>query len=364
MRAWFFCPENDLALADGGARYTPPAGALAVARAGRLLPMLWASDDDVVIVPRREWQCEATLEVAGRLRSLYGARGRVVCETDLTGYDLAPWGWSRYTRTLLNEAGMHVKQTYDDEALDRIRTLSHRSISIRVNTLIGEQGISIPPLPVEARSFGDVVALSRDYERMGYRGVVVKLPWSCSSRGVVMADSERVAAISGQLEGMIRRQGSVMVEPWLERGSDFAMLFESDGEGSVAFRAVSTFVTDIMGRYGGNVIGHQEALKAIVGELPHELVQAVENALGDVIGHDYKGWLGVDMMRYTHDRFSCIAPCVEVNLRMTMGVAAYLTATRMLTDGLLGYDELRLLTVTPAGISLPPYQYVKDFKRV
>ncbi len=352
MKAWLFCPENDMALADGGARYTPPAGALAVGRAGRLLPMLWASDDGVVIVPRREWQGEATLEAADRMRSLYGAHGRVVCEADLSGYELSPWGWSSYVRTLLREAGATDGDMYDDEAVGRIRALSHRRISVKVNSLLQERGVTVPPLPVEVRSLDEITAIARDYEGIGYCGVVIKLPWSCSSRGVVMADSKRIAALGGQIEGMIRRQGSVLVEPWVNGTADFAMLFESYGGGRVMYRALSAFVTDSAGRYGGNVVGRQSSLRSIVGELPQKLIPALEEALGNVIGRDYKGWLGVDMMRYTYDGISCIAPCVEVNLRMTMGVAAYLTAGRMLADGLLHGGELRLLNVTPAGVSL------------
>lgn len=353
MKAWFFCPENDMALADGGARYTPPAGALAVGRAGRLLPMLWADEDDMVIVPRREWQGEATVMSADRLRSLYGARGRVVCEAGLAeDADIMPWGWSPYTRTLLGETGISVEQMYDDIALERIRGLSHRRISVRINSLMSESGILLPPIPIEVRALDEVITLSRDYARRGYRGVVVKLPWSCSSRGVAMGDCDRIAALTSQIEGMIRRQGSVMVEPWLERTADFALLFESDGEGRVAYRAASTFVTDSAGRYGGNVVAQQSVIAEMVGALPGGLIQAAETALSRTIGRDYRGWLGMDMMRYTYEGDERIAPCVEVNLRMTMGVAAYLTAARMYADGLLRDGERRLLNVTPAGINL------------
>ena len=277
----------------------------------------------------------------------------MVCEAVGSDHaEIVPWGWSRYTRTLLGEAGISPESVYDDESLERIRTLSHRSISVKVNSMIEAQGVSIPPVPVKTGSMDEVMTLSRDYARRGYRGVVVKLPWSCSSRGVVMGDCDRIAALTSQIEGMIRRQGSVMVEPWLERTADFALLFESDGEGRVAYRAASTFVTDSAGRYGGNVVAQQSVIAEMVGTLPGGLIQAAETALSRTIGRDYRGWLGVDMMRYTYEGDERIAPCVEVNLRMTMGVAAYLTAARMYADGLLREGERRLLNVTPAGINL------------
>ena len=47
-RLLYYNPWNDLALAANVARFTPPAGAVAMADGGALLPLWWAKPDDYV----------------------------------------------------------------------------------------------------------------------------------------------------------------------------------------------------------------------------------------------------------------------------------------------------------------------------
>ena len=58
--------------------------------------------------------------------------------------------------------------------------------------------------------------------------------------------------------------------------------------------------------------------------------------LGKVYHGAYEGYLGVDMMICQEENGYYVHPCVEVNLRMNMGVVSRLLYDRFLRDGVKG----------------------------
>ena len=71
MKLHLFNPENDLALGLGCRHYTPPPHAAAIHRAGALLPMWWANEDDLVLAPAE------LNEEADMLARQFGLHGRI-----------------------------------------------------------------------------------------------------------------------------------------------------------------------------------------------------------------------------------------------------------------------------------------------
>ena len=56
--------------------------------------------------------------------------------------------------------------------------------------------------------------------------------------------------------------------------------------------------------------------------------------LATTYGHSYKGYIGVDMIICrTNDGRNALHPCVEVNMRMNMGVLSTILAKRFLAKG-------------------------------
>jgi|GEM_PF-568466 len=373
MRVLLFNPENDLALAaeaSGVKEYTPPKGALEVGWCGALLPLWWASAEDVVLLPRNldERRIGEYMEEARRMRDAYGLCGRVetperLRETGEVRYATpVPWGWSRYARRLFREAGVAEECLPADSRLDDIKELSHRRHTVRVNREVADRlrafggdfsdRYSLPPLPVEAKSVAEVEAALLEWGT-----VMVKLPWSCSSRGVIKVMPDNINSLRERIAGMIRRQRSVMAEKYLKMSDnmavrDFAALFESDGGGKVRFRAWSLFRTDSNGRYAGNLVASQEELLhrlPLPEEVAVRVAEALQESLGNLVGYSYKGWLGVDMMVWSGEEGRLgIAPCVEINLRSTMGVAAMHVSSRTVCG------VARILNVTSGGCVLTP----------
>ena len=115
-----------------------------------------------------------------------------------------------------------------------------------------------------------------------------------------------------------------MVERALDKVADFAALFHSDGV-RVSFRGLSMFTTEARGMYSGNVVAPQSYIESRLSGMIDfdslmEIISREEEILTELTATAYKGWMGVDMMVYNDGGRRRVMPCVELNLRMTMGV--------------------------------------------
>lgn len=333
-RIHFFNPENDLALALGQRRFTPPKAAVAIRRAGCLLPLWWAAPDDFVLVDSPEAASGALA-----MKKRYGLKAGVVTRAP-SGAEPSPWGWSHYARRVFEAAGTDNSLLPDIATLDRLRELSHRRTTIAIHRHLGTDRRL---MPVEAFSLKEVTdALDRTAD------AVVKLPWSSSGRGVIYSSSLPRDTFLDTVKGMINRQGSVLIEPRYERIHDFAMLFDCHDR-RVGFVGLSMFVTNGKGFYGGNLVADGNEIIRRLGIDVDLLIPAVGEALTQVVAPHYNGPAGVDMLTYRDSHgITAIAPCIEVNLRMTMGFAALAIMKR------LAPDRPMLLGVRADGIHLCP----------
>lgn len=329
----FFNPENDLALAVGPKPYTPPKAAVTLREACSELPLWWAHDGDAVLVNGAEAAGRAM-----RLKKRYDLEGEIVTAVP-EGSRPDPWGWSAYTRRLLASRDADGSLMPDDSTLEHLRRLSHRRTAVAVHHRLGTDERL---MPVEA----DSVELGLDaVNRFG--SAVIKLPWSSSGRGILYSDSMPRDMLKRHIEGMIRRQGSVTVEPKFDRINDFAALFYISGS-HAAYQGMSAFATDGHGSYAGNIVAAQTEIIRRAGFDAASVAADIAAALDEVISPFYTGWAGVDMLTY---RAECgateLAPCIEVNLRRTMGVAALDISRRIsLPNG------SRLLKATMSGIEI------------
>lgn len=321
MKIHLFNPENDLALGLGCRHYTPPPHAAAIHRAGALLPMWWADADDLILAP------ESLRTEAGILAERFGLNGKICPDASATVKPdgALPWGWSLDAKRQFLCAGVRPALLPTDEAIGRMRDLSHRRMSMEIiKRLNGNY-----PIAVETDDPDRVVSLEKSHP-----GCFIKSPWSGSGRGVFCARSLDYGALRRRAEGIIHRQGSVMVEPGLDKLTDFAALFYCGG-GRAEFRGLSVFLTEARGMYSGNIVAPQGNLWDRLGKQLNidelqGIIAELEAILTGLVASDYSGWAGIDMMIYRDNGGRHrIMPCVELNLRMTMGVAAMKIAERL-----------------------------------
>ena len=335
MKIHLFNPENDLALASGLECFTPPKGAVAISHAGALLPMFWAEKDDHILS-----DIAPSPEMEQYIRR-YRLQGTAVSHTEACASP-SPWGWSLYSRRIFRKAGVDEGLLPDNDTLEKIRLLSHRRSSIIINRGLG---VSEHLIPVEASSPEEVREALARFAGKG----VIKLPWSSSGRGVIRADQIADQRLDAYVGGMISRQGSVMVEPLLDRRRDFAALFHC-ANSTVRYRGLSLFATNHAGFYEGNIVLPQRELAAELGVDISHIIKPLEQILSELVGNTYEGWLGIDMMIHSDGNGRLqIAPCIELNLRMTMGVAAMLAAEKA-----FAVERVRpmLIKVSPEGVTL------------
>ena len=325
-----FNPENDLALADGGANYCPPPAAAQIAYDLGSLPLWFAGEDNAVILPD-EHHLRFYNEMSARfaLASPYDASkaGSVDC--------CRPWGWSPQIRRRFRAMGFSDSLLSSDADIEAIRNLSNRRSSIRILAALGERGVELPPMPQYLQDTDAVAAFVNSQPRC-----VVKAPWSGSGKGIAWGIGRVETPMEHFYKGVIRRQGGVVCEHFLSSVQEFAMEFYADEKG-VSFVGYSLFDAT-KGSYSGNLLAADSHIECVLSQLISlDTIHSVRVHLEDILsgmlaGSGYCGYLGVDMMIYNDGGHLRLNPCMELNLRMNMGVVSRLFHDNYVESGATG----------------------------
>lgn len=318
MALLVFNPEHDLALAANIANFTAPHAARQLRSDLGFIPALWAGDDDYVLVD--------DVDVARRSysRFMHIDFDRFVLKSQLRKLSIdvvQPWGWDRALRAFLLRQGVSSAFLPDDSQLDDIRQLSHRRHAMAMLhdlQMEGTTGISFI-----AQQEADVEKLQKEYCK-----IVVKAPWSSSGRGIRFVCNSLDDYQRGWLRNVLDRQGAVMVEPYYSKVKDFGMEFECGRDGQVHYLGLSLFHTH-NGAYTGNIVANEnDKIEALSCYVPTDLLVSVRQKIchltEQLFSGKFHGTFGVDMMvvsRNDQDGF-LLHPCVEINLRRTMGHVA------------------------------------------
>ena len=321
MKLHIFNPEHDLALAANLSNFTAPhAGRQLRADLG-CIPALWAKEEDFVLVENVE-QAKKTY---GRLRARIGGGERQfvdknqLCRLPIDAVD--PWGWDLALRAFLLRYG--VKCVPSEEEINVVRDLSHRQYAVQLLSELMPLVSDDIKIPAICSLPDEVLEMLHHYHR-----IVIKAPWSSSGRGVRFVDGEISSYHEGWLRNIIQHQGSVIVEPYYAKVKDFGMEFYSDGVGHVSYLGLSLFHTK-NGTYTGNIIASEEDKKEMISryisaDLLGSIKDKIQTCFGNLCAGRYCGPFGIDMMIIStqyKDGF-LLHPCVEINLRRTMGHVA------------------------------------------
>ena len=240
MTLHIFNPSHDEALAAHTAHYCPSRPARQLAHALAELPLQWAAEGDVCL----------------RLPASGGTEGVEV--PDWTAVErIEPWGWDRHIVGLLRRLGAPERLLPSDERLCALRRMSSRETGVR-----WAEGLHVDDLPgvVKPRAVFCTSTAAAVEAALAMDGrAMVKLPWSCSGRGVwPFADD---AACRRRIDKAVRLQDGVEVQARCEGLLDAAMEFTVDADGRVHFEGLSLFTTAPGGAYGGNLTAHPDRLR-------------------------------------------------------------------------------------------------------
>lgn len=322
---YLFNPDNDLALAHGGGHYVAPPFAQKMQADLCTLPLWYAPPGSAVLVPNsaiRDWVDDAS--------NHFGLSVRGITPDELpqaTNAQFCPWGWSGTIKRRLVRLGVDAHLLPSDAALERVRQLAHRRGSIAMHQFISAHTtLPLSPVPFESECLADVLRFAE-----ANPGCYIKMPWSGSGQGVYHAIDPSNATFEQWCRGALRRQGSLLCEVGLNRILDFALEYKCHG-GKADLMGFSVFESDFHSQYGGGIVAQREQLLHIItSKYPDfpTVIPIVSQAVSHIYAGSYDGFLGVDMMLYDHHGSIMLNPCVEVNLRATMGLVTCMAGERL-----------------------------------
>lgn len=326
----YFNPGHETAVLQGTQKYTPPRNVQRMQRELAALPVWYAAPDDYVFAHENSAPRFFAMQPKP-LRSL----ARLVTPKELAegpqafpALTATPWGLSPDSLRLFSD----LKKKY-------LPTLTVPSWNPALTRLTGRQTaaecleklrlrLSDQEIPVAPKFCTQLREIER-YLLLQHAPFVVKTPYSSSGRGLLwIAQRKLTEKDKNWINGALRKQGCVSIECGLEKVQDFAMEFYADGKGEVRYEGLSVFATEERGAYTGNVLENQPDMRRRLTRLTAEdtldrVQEALTGVLKEVFGGVYTGYLGVDMLIYrTQGGGYAIHPCLEINMRYTMGMVA------------------------------------------
>ncbi|NLA61777.1 MAG: hypothetical protein GX857_00900 [Bacteroidales bacterium] len=318
---YIFNPENDLALANFSPHFTAPASALKMRRDLAMLP-LWYALHEVLIIAEGDLNSKLLSE----LKEVLPINSSLISYAQIGDYPhckVKPWGWNPSIRKELIQLGINEQLLPSLKDIELLRNYSSRQNAVK---LLEELKLFNSKFCGESFCYTDINQLL-SYLSRTKGDQVLKMPYSGSGKGIVWLKGAITDKQTDWCRRVIKMQGGVVVEPALNKVQDFAMEFDMTNS-DIQFLGYSLFRSAPSGAYLGNVLLSDE-------EIENKLSTYIERSqlleLKDILKAklsncfpSYRGYFGVDMMVCkTDEAFYQIQPCVEVNMRMNMGIVAH-----------------------------------------
>lgn len=332
MTIRIFNPDHDLALAANQERFTPPHAGRQLRNDLSFLPTLWSDDGDIVVVEDVD-SAYSALQNIKKIKTpdvefcTFDQLAHVDKQSGAFLHAIDAWGWDKSLRFQFQKSGVPERLLPSKEQIEEVRRLSNRCITTDL-LIVVRKGL-------EERTCGESVYVSDkeifDSILLKQKNIVAKAPWSSSGRGVrYFFDGKMTENACNWTVNTIRNQGGIMIEPIYNKVKDFGVEFVRYNDGTVRFLGLSLFETR-GGAYTGSLLATEMAKREVISkfislDLLDEIVCRLECNLASLLSPlgDLSMCLGVDMMIVAQKEGSgfLVNPCVEVNLRRTMGLVA------------------------------------------
>ena len=321
MKYYLFNPEHDMALASYSPYYKAPAEIIRMKEDLSVLPVWYAERGSGIQIGASKVAEAFSEQCHSEILKPWGAL-TILGDAD----DLVPWGWDPALVHWVQSGLNGCVDCPDSEGLERIKHLSGRQRCAEILSDFNDW----PAVCGESVVCGSLEEVELFLK--SHSDVILKAPWSGSGRGLARTSlSTFTDNLKGWVSRIIRTQAAIMAEPLYNKVVDFAMEFKMADE--LSFVGFSLFETDSHGNYKQNVLISDKAIvRHLTAYVPYELIMQVRDqllqSLSKMIGNGYHGYLGVDMMICESEGKYFVHPCVEINLRMNMGVVARLLFDR------------------------------------
>ena len=356
-----FNPEHDLALANGDRHFIAPRNIREMAHdlADIMEAILPSSDSESSFI------------------------------SPLASAHPVPWGWDPAVVEQFKRMGITAQELPTDDALAALSRRSERITAHQIlcnfrkahtdNAFVGESLV--------ARTFDEIADFAERHQH-----ILLKAPLSGSGKGLrhvnkeglplspsgggtpesseqsgggMLSLSSSLKKVESWANALIRRHGYLTAEPYYNKVQDFAMEFIADATGC-HFIGYSYFITDGHGRYiASRLMSDAKAEDLLCTYVPRKALHKIRQWMilhhTDIIPSEWDTTrhplpFGIDMMivreskqstvnsqqstvnhpdsnsefRIQNSKFT-IHPCVEINLRMNMGIIAHEIYRHLLT---------------------------------
>lgn len=334
-----FNPGYEMSVLLEKEQYTPPANVRKMQQDLALLPLWYAGDDDFVYADSVDFSFLSSLP--GDIRPLVIPVSAVDDDWGrLKGVKAAPWGLSPQSLHFFRELNRKYGPELDVPEWKSIyKDLTSRQTAAYCLSKIKKElpEVHLPAAPVFLKYPDQVVGLLE----LAARSAVIKMPYSSSGRGLLwVKDGKPTNKDIEWIEGAIRKQGEVSVEEVYNKVMDFAVEYHISEDG-VFYQGLSMFKTTENGAYTGNWLACQDKmedlLSSFIGEAVfHDICVVVAQVLLNTFGGVYEGYIGVDMLIYEEDGGFFCHPCVEINMRNTMGMVSICLFEKLVSESATG----------------------------
>lgn len=299
--------------------YLPPLAARRLAVLLATLPEWWKQEGDAILA----------LPLSGKVEDAETPNWEPIER-------IAPWGWNAQIVHFLKGLGAPERLLPTPERLETLRVLSSRRTTVQLLHWLNEQPPIAGVMQAESRWCSNMEEVDKAVNDFGQRAML-KLPWSSSGRGVFSTRLGYDLPCRHRAERGVRRYGGIEVQQLFMEGEDGALEWEVRENGDVVFLGCSLFHTTVGGAYLGHQVDTPMQLQARFFErwttrctsFSHDsftqLIERLSLGIQTWIAPHYTGPLGIDVL-FTPEG---LHPCIEVNLRRTMGHVALAMAERL-----------------------------------
>ena len=316
MNKYFvFNPDHEIALASRDIHFKPKQNIEKIANDLSILP-LWIEGDSLVekscINP--EWLLMA---------KTLGLQPRIVDRVNPQDVsEIKVWGWNQSLCYTLSKEGFAKSLLPTPERLSAISLLTERKTAWEAMKWLRERlpDADFPIAPRLVSSTDEILEFLQQYDE-----ITLKSPLSESGKGVYFAKEIESHSIRGWIERTLRKQNYLVCEPRYDVVKNFAMEFEC-GDDGVDFLGYSLFETNGKS-YLRNLLMLDDDIERILTQyISYDILDRLKSLLLEFIVEKispfYHGYLGVDMFIFD-SKTPKLYPCIEINLRPTMGLIAH-----------------------------------------
>lgn len=346
---FYFNPTCESEIAYGKAGWTPAKPVRQLSYDLRALPMFLARKDDIVLLEKRPSTAFLTkLQQVGFPLPEFVEIPPSVKPNSLqnTGLlerkigRLQPWGWSPESAKFLAPLKKSAVALWDGRLQPFFsKTWCVQLLKDFLNNDAPDPYWQCDPDVVghACFSFQQVEKAYHHFKEHGFEHIIVKANLGASGQNIVhLAAKHGLLKKKNWIEKLLKQQGSVVVEPWLDKVLDLSFQFDVSSEQKVSTLGLTRFFTDRRGQYRGSVVGRFDAgVDASLLKFLHYQVRGKQpKSLNDVFASlatkiatplqqvGYLGPIGVDALVYRdplQEETLRLKPVVEINPRFSMG---------------------------------------------